>query len=180
MQLTFKSLSGDAAKPSTRGIKSAAFYKEGISRLTADIKSGREKKKQLNTRLKQYSWLHSIQERKQELVDQYKAAMKKKDHAAMDKAHKQIKSFYAKHAADIKKMENLGKYLTIVPKIRVYLANLDKAQKVRATKLASYKERLVVRKELDQKKKEKAANTKKRKSKTLPNEGHSPDKKVKK
>ena len=162
MHINITSLSDDA-KPSTRGIKSAAFYRDGIKRLTTDIKAGREKKKQLNTRIKQYGWAHAIKERKQALVDQYKAAMKKKDQNAMDKIHKQIKSFYTKHAADIKKMESLGKYIDIVPKIRAYLANLDKAQKVRMSKLASYKERLVVRKELDQKKKEKAANTKKRK-----------------
>lgn len=163
MHITIKSLSDDVAKPSTRGIKSAAFYKEGIQRLTTDIKAGREKKKQLNSRIKQYGWAHAIQERKQALVDQYKAAMKKKDQNAMDKIHSQIKSFYKKHTADIKNMEKLGRLVDIVPKIRAYLANLEKAQKVRESKLTSYKERLKVRRELDLKKKEKAANTKKRK-----------------
>ena len=156
MQIAIRSLSDDAAKPSTRGIKSAAFYRDGIKRLQEETKAGRDKKKQLNARLKQYAWLHSIKERKQQLVDSYKGAMKKKDQNAMDKIHKQIKSFYTKHSAEIKKMENLGKYVDIVPKIRAYLANLDKSMKVKNAKLASYKERLVVRKELDAKKKEKA------------------------
>jgi hypothetical protein len=167
MQITITSLSDDA-KPSTRGIKSAAFYRDGIKRLQADIKSGRDKKKQLNARIKQYGWSHAIKERKQALVASYKAAMKKKDQNAMDKIHNQIKTFYKKHTADIKKMENLGKYVDIVPKIRAYLANLEKAQKVRAAKLASYKERLTVRKELDLKKKEKASAVAKKKAERKP------------
>ncbi len=142
-----------SAEGSIRGIKSAAFYKEHIKTLTSDIATTAAKLKTVKGREKQYRWMHSLRERKQELVDSYKVAMKKKDHNAMDKIHKQIKAFYAKNAGDIKKMENLGKYLDIVPKARAIIVHLTKLQTQRKAKLAAYKERLKVRLEYDAKKK---------------------------
>ena len=156
------SAADEAPKPtSARGLRSAAFYKENIAKLKEEISAGVEKKKSLSKRLQQYRWLHAIQERKADLVDKYKLAMKKKDQNAMDKIHKQIKVFYAKNATEIKKMENLGSYLKIVPKIRVYLTKLAKEQAKRKARLAAYQSKQKIRKERDLKIKSKSPVTKK-------------------
>lgn len=144
------SAADSAPKPtSAKGLRSAAFYKENIAKLKEEIAAGVEKKKALNKRLQQYRWLHALQERKVDLVAKYKQAMKKKDQNAMDKIHKQIKVFYAKNAAEIKKMENLGSYLKIVPKIRIFLVKLGKTQTIKKARLSTYQSKQKIRKERD-------------------------------